>query len=238
MYDARFSSLYAKNRRLNPEVLKELLSTGSLGAGSQVLEVGCGSANYITAIKSMVGCACWGFDRSAGMLSNAKKQAEGIHLQMGNAEALGLQDSFFDMVFSVDVIHHVQNQPAYYREAYRVLKPGGKICTVTDSAWMIQNRQPLATYFPEMVAPEQARYPRIAYLHEIMQKIGFTEINEKMVEFHYELNDLWPYEDKVFSSLHLISEVAFQRGLDKMRQDLLTGPILGLNRSLLLWGVK
>lgn len=238
MYDAHFSTLYAKNRRLNPEVLKELLSTDSLGAGSRVLEAGCGSANYITAIKSMVGCACWGLDRSAGMLSNAKKQAEKVPLHMGNAEALGLQDSFFDLVFSVDVIHHVQKQPAYYREAYRVLKPGGKICTVTDSEWMIRNRQPLATYFPEMVAPESARYPRIAHLREIMQEAGFTEVNEKMVEFHYQLNDLQPYEDKVFSSLHLISEVAFQRGLDKMRRDLLTGPILGINRSLLLWGVK
>jgi SAM-dependent methyltransferase len=238
MYDARFSSLYARNRQLNPEVLKELLSTGSIQARSRVLEVGCGSANYITAVKSMVGCACWGLDRSAGMLSNAKKQAENIYFQLGNAETLGLQGSFFDTMFSVDVIHHVNDHSAYYQEAYRVLKAGGKICTVTDSEWMIQNRQPLAAYFPEMVAPESDRYPRIAQLREIMQKVGFRQVEETMVEFHYELHDLQPYKDKVFSSLHLISEDAFQRGLEKMRQDLLTGPISGISRSLLLWGVK
>ena len=59
----------------------------------------------------------------------------------------------------MDVIHHVVDRAAYYREAYRVLKPGGQVCTVTDSPWIIRHRQPLSEYFPETMPVETGPLP-------------------------------------------------------------------------------
>ncbi len=81
----------------------------------------------------------------------------------------------FDLVFSVDVIHHVSDKAAFYREAARVLQPGGHACTVTDSEEIIRRREVLSGYFPETVEVELARYPRLADLEGWMAEAGLVE---------------------------------------------------------------
>jgi ubiquinone/menaquinone biosynthesis C-methylase UbiE len=236
-YD-KISTEYARHRQVHPGVLKDLLSTGGVSSVSKVLEVGCGTGNYIVAVASLAGCACWGIDPSGQMLSRARERASQVHFQLGRAETLDFSPDFFDLLFSVDVIHHVDDRPRCFREAHRVLRSGGKICTVTDSEWIIRHRQPLTTYFPETVEPELKRYPRIVQLREFMEQAGFGEIVETTVEFPHQLTDIQAYRDKAFSALHLIPQAAFQRGIARMEKDLSSGPIPCVPRYLLLWGTK
>jgi len=236
-YD-QIASEYGRHRQVHPEVLRSLLSTSRVGSASKVLEVGCGTGNYIVALEALAGCSCWGIDPSGQMLSRARERSRTIHFQSGKAERLDFPPDFFDLVFSVDVIHHMGDRLAYFREAYRVLRAGGKACTVTDSEWIIRHRQPLAVYFPETVERELGRYPRIAELREIMERVGFGEVTENTVEFAYPLTDIQAYRDKAFSALLLIPEDAFRRGIERMEQDLRIGPIQCVSRYLLLWGTK
>jgi hypothetical protein len=71
-----------------------------------------------------------------------------------------------------------------------------------------------------------------------MAQAGFREVVEQTVEAQYELVDSQAYRAKAFSALHLISEEAFQRGLERLEKDLQLGPVPGVLRYLLLWGVK
>lgn len=71
-----------------------------------------------------------------------------------------------------------------------------------------------------------------------MGQAGFGGIAEATVEFPYTLTDIQAYRDRAFSSLHLISESAFERGIAQMERDLATGAIPCLSRYLLLWGTK
>jgi len=229
---------YAHHRQVHPEVLKNLIRTGELNTASQVLDVGCGTGNYIIALEKAIGCSCWGVDPSKQMLTEAKVRNPNVHISIGRAEQLPYPAGFFDLVFSVDVIHHVSGRPAYSREAYRVLKKGGKVCTVTDSEEIIRRRQPLSVYFPETVEIELQRYPRILDLWTMMVKAGFTRLQETIVESPYALTDIQSYRDKVFSSLHLISAESFEQGIRRMEQDLRAGPIPCVSRYLLLWGTK
>ncbi|MEJ2556369.1 MAG: methyltransferase domain-containing protein [Anaerolineae bacterium] len=234
----QIASEYAQHRQVHPGVLTNLISASGVDGTSQVLEVGCGTGNYILALESPVGSTCWGVDPSEAMLTKARERSSGVHFQVGRAESLDFPDGFFDLVFSVDVIHHVLDRLRYFREAYRVLKVGGKLCTVTDSEWIIRHRQPAALYFPEMVEVELGRYPRIAELRHLMESVGLTEITENVVEFPYRLTDIRPYRDKAFSALHLIPEEAFQRGIERMARDLRAGPISCVSRYVLLWGTR
>ncbi len=229
---------YARHRQVHPEVLRSLLLTSGVGSASKVLEVGCGTGNYIIALEALAGCSCWGIDPSEQMLSRARERSIKINFELGKAERIDFRRDFFDLVFSVDVIHHVGNRLEYFREAYRVLRAGGKVCTVTDSEWIIRHRQPLAFYFPETVESELGRYPRIAELREVMEQVGFGEITENTVEFAYQLTDIQAYRDKAFSALLLIPEEAFQKGIERMERDLRTGPFQCMSRYLLLWGTK
>ena len=236
-YD-QLAAEYARHRRVHPLVLQNLLLTAVLGRSSRVLEIGCGSGNYIAAIQEATGCSSWGVDPSAQMLAEARKRSASVTFQVGEAERLDLGNEAFDLVFSVDVIHHVTDRPAFFREAHRVLRKGGRICTATDSEWIVRHREPLAVYFPETADVDLDRYPAIAELREAMNDCSFGEIGENMVEFAYRRTDLYAYRNKAFSVLHLIPDEAFLRGIERMEQDLRAGSIPGVSRYLLLWGTK
>jgi len=232
-YD-RLAAAYARNRQVHPQVLARLVA--AVPPGARVLEVGCGTGNYIIALAGLTGARCWGIDPSAGMLEQAREAP--VRFQPGRAEEIDAPTAFFDLLFSVDVIHHVGDQGAFFREAHRVLRPGARVCTVTDSADIIRRRQPLSVYFPETVAPELARYPRIAHLRALMEEAGFDGVAAGGVECAHELRDIAPYRAKAYSALQLISKEAFQRGIAHMEQDLRAAPIPGVARYTLLWGDK
>jgi ubiquinone/menaquinone biosynthesis C-methylase UbiE len=172
------------------------------------------------------------------MLHQAQGRSPRTLLCQGHAETLCFQDLSFDLLFSVDVIHHVTDPLAYYREANRVLSNNGRICTATDSEWIIKHRQPLSTYFPETIACDLSRYPRIPNLKRLMSSAGFVRLAARTTEYTFATTNIQAYRNKTFSALHLISEKAFRLGIEQMERDLQAGPILCKSRYTLLWGTK
>lgn len=229
---------YARNRRIHPGVFQELLSGGSITPASRVLEVGCGTGNYITAVQEETGCVCTGVDPSDGMLAQAEARGANVQLGKGRAEALPFPDHSFDLIYSVDVIHHVIDRPAAYREAFRALAPGGLVCTVTDSEDIIRRREPLSNYFPETVAVELRRYPPIGALRAMMTAAGFVDLREVEVVQTTQIDDIRGYSERAHSSLMLIDDEAFQRGLARLEVDSQQGPVRKVSLYLLLWGQK
>jgi ubiquinone/menaquinone biosynthesis C-methylase UbiE len=229
---------YAQHRQIQPEVLKKLIQIGELNSTSKVLDVGCGTGNYTVALEKATSCSCWGIEPSEQMLAKARERTQTAHFKRGQAEKLDYSAELFNLVFSVDVIHHVGDRLAHFREAYQILKKGGKVCTVTDSEEIIYRRQPLSVYFPETIEIELQRYPRTSDLRTMMVEVGFSSLQEVVAEFAYTLTDIQSYRDKAFSSLHLISTEAFEQGIQDMEKDLLAGPIPCISRYLLLWGTK
>jgi len=227
---------YAAHRRAHPGVLSRLIAV--LDPKSCVLEIGCGTGNYLTAIRENVRCECVGVDPSPEMLARLRERAAPVRAIDGRAERLLLEDQTFDLAYSVDVIHHVGDREAAFREALRVLRRGGRVCTVTDSEWMLRHRQPQSMYFPETVDVELARYPAIEVLRAEMECAGFRSMREDVAEHAYEITDAEAYRAKVFSSLLYISDEAFRRGLGRLEDDLRRGPVPGVARYLLLWGEK
>jgi ubiquinone/menaquinone biosynthesis C-methylase UbiE len=234
--DDSLAAEYAQHRRVHPGVLQGLLRDGSVGNASRVLEVGCGTGNYVVALASRANCECWAIDPSEQMLARARERSEAIHWRIGRAERLAFPDATFDVVFSVDVIHHVGDRAAYFREAHRVLRPGGRVCTVTDSEEIIRNRRPMAVYFPETVAVDLARVPPLDEVRRLMSEAGFRGLSDETVELAYDLTDSQAYRDRAYSMLHLIPNAAFHRGLARLEADLRTGPVPCVARYSLVWG--
>jgi len=113
------ASEYAAHRRIHGGVFRELCGQGELGPRSFVLEVGCGTGNYAAALAAHTGCTAFGLDPSAGMLAQARAQPGRVGWLLGRAERLPFAVHSFDLVFSVDVIHHVADKAGFYREAAR-----------------------------------------------------------------------------------------------------------------------
>jgi ubiquinone/menaquinone biosynthesis C-methylase UbiE len=103
-------------------------------AGCATLDVGSGAGGVdITLVR----------DHGAGTVVGVDVQQEFVALAAGRAASAGLGDQIsyrviepgplpfgdesFDVVFSKDAIIHVQDKEALYSEAFRVLRPGGRL---------------------------------------------------------------------------------------------------------------
>ncbi len=235
-YD-ELADAYGHNRNLHPLVLERLIELGTLTRESSVLEIGCGTGNYIRAIAEETGAMCQGVDPSREMLRIARGEPgqpddgrDGVAFVEAAAERLPLPDQLFDLAFSVDVIHHVQQREEAAREAFRMLKPSGVMVIVSESEDDIVHRTPQVTYFPETIDVELHRYPTIGVIQRELADAGFIVADAISVSMPHTVDHLGPYCDKAFSSLHLIPDAAFAAGMARMERDLLRGPIRGNRR--------
>ena len=229
---------YTQFRKSDSDVVEKIVHGSGILSTSKIIEIGCGTGNYVSALQRRVGCQCWGVDPSPEMIRRAMKQNGRITFSVGSSENLSFVDEFFDFAFSVDVIHHVGNRDRYFLETFRVLRPHGLLATVTDSENTIRQRIPLAVYFPEIIEHELKRYPTITDLKRFAKNAGFETIGEETAETSFELTDTEKYEKKAFSCLRLISEEAFTTGIARMKRDIRRGTIPCVSRNYLFWNKK
>lgn len=239
-YD-HLAAIYAANRSAHPVVMARLydaIADLQCPASCTFLEIGCGTGNYAGALHAATGAPAWGIDPSLEMLAVARSRWPQVRFEQGAGEALPLADEEVDLAYSVDVAHHLADPPACFAEAWRVLRPGGRLCTVTDSDRIIATRAPLAVYWPETVAVEQRRYHAIDRLESWLVQAGFTGVAAEEVEHAYALTSLEPYRERAFSALRLIDDEAFARGLARLETDLARGEVRCVARYVMLWARK
>lgn len=78
-------------------------------------------------------------DLSEGMLAQAAEEAaargmKNVQTRIGDAENLPFEDGTFDLVTCRLAGHHFPDQARFFKEAARVLKPGGKLLFVDNFA--------------------------------------------------------------------------------------------------------
>jgi SAM-dependent methyltransferase len=228
---------YARYRTAQAHVLAELHRGSSQRSLARILEVGCGTGNHLEALVAVANCWGVGVEPSQQMLRLAPCRPDVAYVR-GTAGHLPFASAVFDLIFSVDVIHHLPDTFVYFRAAWRALRPGGLLCTFTDSAAIIRLRRPLARYWPETVPVDRARYPPIPLLSEQMATLGFSDIAVVEIEQPFQVTSSAPFRQRAFSCLHLISEPAFWRGLRRLEADLQQGPVAGLSQYACVWGRK
>ena len=220
-YD-EFAENYAQTRWAVPWVLQPLLGeVQSLPENSTLVEIGCGTGNYITAIsKELPHHIYKGFDLSEEMLKVARSRSSEIEFLSGNAEVrFPYPSGHCELAFAVDVIHYIECLDVFFREGARILKPGRSLLIITDSEANIRNRS-LTQYFPETFQIELERYPSLEVLHRKAERAGLKLIGTETAEGAIELDEgfISKLEEKCSSAMRLISDQAYREGIARVRQ--------------------
>ncbi|MGD0526660.1 MAG: class I SAM-dependent methyltransferase [Polyangiaceae bacterium] len=108
---------------------RRLLAMGGPVPGGHVLEMGCGRGVGTEIIFDLFGAGrVDAFDLDPAMVALAQRRLRGrlARVSVGDAERIDAPDATYDAVFDFAIVHHVPDWRAALREAYRVLKPGGR----------------------------------------------------------------------------------------------------------------
>ena len=102
-------------------VLKLLRS----GPGDRLLEVGCGAGNVLARVAAR---ERHGLDLSHRLVLRAREQLrDSARIVLADAENLPYADAAFDRVICSSVLSHVLHPERVLNEAFRVLRPGGRL---------------------------------------------------------------------------------------------------------------
>ena len=113
-------------------VFKRLVAASGARAGERVLDIGCGSGYFSRRLAPVVGpdATVIGIDPSQPMLAYAGGHAPpNCSFQTAGAQALPFGDASFDLAVSSLAFHHIptEHRAAAIAEAFRVLRPGGRL---------------------------------------------------------------------------------------------------------------
>lgn len=112
------------------------------------LDIGCHSGLFTKKIVSVLGVKeVYGIDISESAIIKAKKRIKYGKFNVANAHNLPFRNNFFDCVFCLEVLEHVENPKEVLKEIRRVLQKGGigLILVPTDNIlfrvlWWIWNK--------------------------------------------------------------------------------------------------
>lgn len=148
--------------------------------GDKILDIGCGRGDFSRSFKDL-GLQVTGIDRERG----DEAMLESIDVRLSDDlenNDLPFEDNSFDVVFSKSVIEHMGNPNTFMKETYRVLRPGGRVITMT----------------PDWHSQMFIFYDDSTHLHPytctgLKDLLTMNSFKESKVELFYQLPFIWKY---------------------------------------------
>lgn len=179
------------NHRMNAkDIIQEFESFQNLRK-MKVLDIGCAAGFFLDELRSSRQCEVYGVEGSTFAHQYAN-QLIGPNILNQTMSSTLFEPDFFDAVFLIGTIEHLENPREILKNIYRVLKPNGYLgITTLDTRGLI----PLYSIKP----PEHLFYFSHDNLALLLNQLNFEISFQKTHVSHYYIHDLF-HRLKEFSS--------------------------------------
>jgi len=234
---------YNQTRQADDYLTSRLIALLDPNQNDQYLEIGCGTGNYTSQLEGK-GFTCVGVDPSDKMLNTARKVHPNMAWYQGKAEKTGFADDTFNGVFGVLTIHHWTDLRKGFNEAYKILKPDGKLVIFTSTPEQMKGYW-LNHYFPQMMTDSIKQMPSRKKLSKALTNVGFDIVKYEMYSVKPTLQDKFLYCGKNDSKLYLdktirngissfsslANSAEVKSGLLELKNDIDSGRIVNIMES-------
>jgi SAM-dependent methyltransferase len=172
------------------------IALASLRPGEVVLDLGCGAGfdAFLAAARVQPGGRVIGVDMTPQMLARARANQQaagvaGVEFRLGEIEHLPVADRSVDVVLSNCVINLSPDKARVFAEAFRVLRPGGRLA-IADIVALQPIPAELQQDFALLTGCVAGAAP-IDELRRLLQQTGFADVRIRTRDGSRELVESW-----------------------------------------------
>lgn len=158
---------------------------GFIKDGDKVVDMGCGVGVFTTLVKKAKPlCEVWGTDISQKVIDANRGVSDIVYRQQYIGAQSALSPDYFDVVFSGEVLEHLDDPNDLFRDAKRVLKQGGKFILTTPVGEMISSPEHVWAFEHEdiekLYLSNGFKKPEFVYLPKLEHLLIIFAVGEKL----------------------------------------------------------
>ena len=190
------------------------------GAIKRVLDLGCGTGRFTSALSETFGCPAVGIEPSRAMLDVASAGGDAnVQWKQGDAGNIPLEDHSVDLVFMSQVFHHLSDPERALDEINRVLTPGGYLA-IRNGTREHNPELHWLRFFPEAWKIEDARTPFAREIEAAVTSQHFVLMSHRTIQQIFAASYA-EYFEKIsrrgLSALIAISDKEFHEGCEDFK---------------------
>ncbi len=133
----------------------EVIMALNLKSGESVADIGAGSGYFSRRFANHAG-KVYAVDIDPKLLEmTAKNAPPNLVTVLATPDDPKLAPASVDLIFFCDVLHHIENRPAYYKKLAAALKPGGRIVNIDFYKKELPVGPPVSMKIPEQMVIDE-----------------------------------------------------------------------------------